>query len=72
MRTLGTRFPRKSLKKEIFKKVDNRKNKNPKKTVSKKHRERVEKEPAPATSSSENTSEYKRFDKVMIAKLLLH
>ena len=48
---------KKSKKKEVFKKVDNRKNKNPKKTVSKKHRDRVEKEPAPATSSSENTSE---------------
>ena len=46
-----------SKKKEVFKKVDNRKNKNPKKTVSKRSRDRIVEEPAPATSSSENTSE---------------
>jgi len=44
-----------SKKKEVFKKVDNRKNKNPKKTVSKRSRDRIVEEPAPATSSSENT-----------------
>jgi hypothetical protein len=52
-----TKAKKNNKKKEILKKVDNRKNKNPKKNVSKRHRDRVVEEPAPATSSSENTSE---------------
>ena len=52
-----TKAKKNNKKKEILKKVDNRKNKNPKKNVSKRNRDRVVEEPAPATSSSENTSE---------------